>query len=101
MSKYEVIFIVDARSSDGEKAEVAKQVTDLTAKVGGQVLACDIWIDRQRMAFPLKKAWEGTYYKMDAEIPELEVARFRKELLINERILRFLIVAVQPEKAAA
>ena len=35
MSKYEMVFILDARLSDGEKTEISKQVTDLVAKVGG------------------------------------------------------------------
>jgi ribosomal protein S6 len=45
------------------------------------------------MAFAIKKAWEGTYYLLNVEMPGGEVARFRRELQINERVLRFLIVS--------
>ena len=92
MSKYEVVFILDSRLSDAEKAEVSKQVVDLANKCGAKSLNCSVWIDRQKMAFSIKKAWEGTYYLLHAELPRAEVARFRRELLINERVLRFLIV---------
>ena len=92
MSKYEVVYIVDARLSDGEKADIAKQVADLVTKIGGKVVNSTMWIDRQRIAFQLKKAWEGTYYLLNLEFNREDVARFRRDLLINERVLRFLIV---------
>lgn len=101
MSKYEIVFILDARLSDGEKTEISKMVTDLVAKVGGKVINCAVWFERQKMAFSLKKAWEGTYYLMNAELPAPAVAQFRKELLINERVLRFLIVRQAEVKVAA
>jgi ribosomal protein S6 len=93
MSKYEVIFILDSRLSDGEKTEVGKQVAELVNKLGGKVVDSKVWIDRQKMAFTIKKAWEGTYYLLNVEMPGGEVARFRHELQINERVLRFLIVS--------
>ena len=35
MNKYELIYMVDARLSEGEKGEVAKLVADMIAKAGG------------------------------------------------------------------
>lgn len=100
MSKYEVIFIVDARLSDAEKADIARQVTDLVAKVGGNVITSGVWLDRQKMAFYIKKVIEATYYLMNIEMKNEEMARFRRELQINERVLRFLIVKMEAEKPA-
>ena len=99
MSKYELVFILDARLSDGEKSEIAKQVADLVVKVGGNVVNSNVWIERQRMAFSIKKAWEGTYYLMNIELPRPETARFRREFQNNERVLRFLLIAVEEKKA--
>ncbi len=101
MSKYEVVYILDARLSDGEKTEVGKQVADLVTKLGGKVVDSKVWIERQKMAFAIKKAWEGVYYLLNAEMPEGEVARLRRELQINERILRFLIVNANETVQAA
>ena len=94
MGKYEIVFILDSRLSDAEKAETSRQVTDLASKCGAKSLTCNVWIDRQKMAFAIKKAWEGAYYLLNVEMPKAEVARFRRDLLINERVLRFLIVNV-------
>jgi len=98
MNKYEVIFIVDSRLPDAEKAEISKQVADLIVKLGGKVVSLILWIDRQRMAFQLGKANEGTYYLLNAEMKGDQAAQFRKEMLINERILRFLVIRPEEQK---
>ncbi|MBF0619078.1 MAG: 30S ribosomal protein S6 [Candidatus Omnitrophica bacterium] len=101
MSKYELIYILDARASDAEKAEISKQVTDTVAKIGGKVINNQVWIDKQRFSFPMNKVWEGTYYLMNIEINGPDLNRIRRELQINERLLRFLLVKATPVKAEA
>ena len=101
MNKYELIFIVDSRFSDAEKNEVSKQVTDLVVKMEGKIISAIVWIDRQRMAFPINKASEGTYYLFNIEMKGSEIARLRRELLINERVMRFLIIRPEEQKVKA
>ena len=98
MSKYEMIFILDSRLSDAEKSDASKQVVDLIVKMEGKVINSCVWIDRQRMAFAIDKANEGTYYLFNIEMKRSDVARFRRELQINERILRFLIISPEEQK---
>jgi small subunit ribosomal protein S6 len=98
MSKYELILIVDSRLSDADKSAVNKQVSDLIVKLEGVVANSSVWIDRQRMAFAINKANEGTYYLFNVELKGSEVARLRRELQINERILRFLIINPEEQK---
>ncbi len=98
MNKYEVIFIVDSRLPDAEKAEISKQVADLIVKFGGKVVNMTLWVDRQRMAFQLGKANEGTYYLLNAEMAGAESNKFRREMLMNERILRFLVIRPEEQK---
>ena len=99
MNKYELIYLVDARLPDAEKAETAKYMADLVAKMGGKVINAAVWFDKQRMSFPLKKAWEATYYLLNIEGKATEMAKLRRELQISERILRFLIIRVEAKKA--
>ena len=100
MNKYELIYIVDARLSDGEKGEIAKFVADLVTKVGGNVANAALWLERQRMSFPIKKIWEGAYYLLNIDGNTADMAKLRRELQINERVLRFLIIKVEAAKAA-
>lgn len=94
MNKYELIYMVDARLSDGEKGEVAKFVADMIAKTGGKIINSAVWFERQRMSFPINKAWEATYYLLNVEGKAAEMAKLRREFQISERILRFLIIRV-------
>lgn len=94
MNKYELIYMVDARLSDGEKGEVAKFVADQVAKAGGKIVNSAVWFERQRMSFPIGKAWEATYYLLNVEGKATEMAKLRREFQISERILRFLIIRV-------
>jgi small subunit ribosomal protein S6 len=95
MNKYEFIYMVDSRLSEGEKGEVAKLVADMVAKAGGKIVNSAVWFERQRMSFPIKKAWEATYYLLNVDGKPSEMAKLRRELQINERILRFLIIKVE------
>jgi ribosomal protein S6 len=51
------------------------------------------------MSFPLKKAWEATYYLLNIEGNTTEMGKLRRELEINERVLRFLIIKIEAPKA--
>ncbi len=99
MNKYELVYMVDARLSDADKGEIAKIVAEMIAKLGGKVLNAAVWFERQRMSFPLKKAWEATYYLLNIEGNTTEMGKLRRELEINERVLRFLIIKAETPKA--
>ncbi len=94
MNKYELIYMVDARLTDAEKGEIAKIVADLLAKTGASLVNTAVWFERQRMSFPIRKAWEATYYLLNIEGKASEMGKLRRELQLNERILRFLIIRV-------
>lgn len=107
MIKYEMVYILDARLTDGEKNEISKQISDGVVKYGGKVLDASLWMEKQRMTFPVRKVWDGAYYLAYLEMPGSGVASLRRDLHINERVLRFQILAVpaprkiKPSKAKA
>ncbi|MEI8011288.1 MAG: 30S ribosomal protein S6 [Candidatus Omnitrophota bacterium] len=99
MNKYELIYIVDARLTDAEKGDVAKLLADMIVKHGGKVVSSAVWFERQKMSFPIGKVIEGTYYLLNVDGKPLEMEKLRREMQISERILRFLIVKMNPSKA--
>lgn len=107
MIKYEMVYILDARLTDGEKNEISKQIADGVVKYGGKVLDVNVWMEKQRMTFPMRKVWDGAYYLAHLEMPGSGVASLRRDLHINERVLRFQILGipaprkVKPAKAKA
>lgn len=92
MNKYELVYIVDAHSSQSSKEEIAKQVADAAAKSEVKLINSQIWLEKHKMSFPINKIWEGTYYMLNLEAKSSAVNRMQSLLKLNEQILRFLTI---------
>ena len=98
MNKYELVYIVDAHAPQNIKDEIAKQVTDSLAKTEVTLVNSQMWLDRHKMSFPIRKIIEGTYYLLNLEAKSSNIAKLHNILRINEQILRFLTVKVDAQK---
>lgn len=101
MNKYELVYIVDAHLAPDAKEEVNKQVVDTVTKAEGKVINSAVWFERQRISFPIKKTQDGTYYMVNWEGKGSASTKVRQSLRLNERVLRFLIIAVKGQKSKA
>lgn len=99
MNKYELVYIVDAHLAAEAKEEIGKQVADAVTKADGKVINSNVWFERQRMSFPIKKVQDASYYLVNWEGRENASVKLRQSLKLNERILRFLIIAAKGQKA--
>lgn len=91
MNKYELALVVDVALAQEQKDSVIKEVSDAIVKSGGKMINHQIWIERHKLSFRLKKCWEATYYLLSLECPASAVLPLQKILRVNERVLRFLI----------
>lgn len=98
MNKYELVYIVDAHLAPEAKEEVNKQVVDTIAKAEGKVINSNVWFERQKISFPIKKVQDGTYYMVNWEGRGNASTKVRQSLRLNERVLRSLIIAVKSQK---
>ena len=101
MNKYEFVYIIDAHATPGVKDEITKQINDALAKAGVKCINSQVWLERQRMSFPMKKLWEGTYYLLNLEAPAANITKLHSLLRINEQILRFMTIKVEKEGVIA
>ena len=99
MNKYELVYIVDAHLAPEAKDEISKQVADTITKAEGKVINSNVWFERQRISFPIRKIQDGSYYLVNWEGKGNAATKIRQSLRLNERILRFLIIAVNSQKA--
>lgn len=99
MNTYELVYIVDAHASQGTKDEIAKQVADAITKSEIKLVSSQMWLDRHKMSFPIKKLVEGTYYLLNLEAQSPAITKLQGLLRINEQILRFLTVKVYTKSA--
>lgn len=91
MNKYEIMFIVKADlSEDEEKATVKsfeKVLTDMGAKI---VNSKDL--GQKKLAYEIKKQVRGYYHLLNVECDSKAVKEFDIKALIDEKIIRHLII---------
>ena len=100
IGKYELVVILDVQLPQEEKDALIKSVTDVITKEGGKTINSKVWLDKQRFTFPIKKKKEGTYYLINFEAETTSILRMNATLRLNERLLRFAIMAAQAQEVA-
>ena len=95
MDKYELVVILDAALSQQEKTDIIKDVNKAVESCEGRVINSQVWIEKQKMFFSMKKRPEGTYYLINFEGGTSKLTELRRALKLNEQILRSLIVKVK------
>jgi len=93
--KYELVIIVDAKLPNEEKEDIRKEAVEVINKAGGKVINSQIWLEKQKLTFLIKKKSEGTYYTINFEAPGTTGDKVRSNLKLNEKILRFTIAKVE------
>ncbi len=95
MDKYELVMVVDAAVPQEEKESIVKEAGEAIGKCDGQVINSQVWLDKHKFAFLIKKRMEGTYYTVNFEGQRSGFSKLRGMLKMNERILRSLIVKAE------
>lgn len=98
--KYELVVIVDAKLSGDAKEAVRKNVTDLINKHGGKVINSQVWLEKHRFTFEIKKCHEGSYYIINFEGDGSIVEKMKPTMRLNEKILRFVFIKVESKNNA-
>lgn len=95
MDKYELVVVVDAAISQEEKETTLKEAGEAIGKCDGQVINSQVWLEKQKMAFHMKKCSEGTFYTINFESPRSAFSKLSEILRLNEKILRSLIIRAE------
>ncbi len=93
--KYELVVIIDAKLGNEAKEAVTKEALDIVNQAGGKVINSRVWLEKQKLTFPIKKCHEGTYYLIQFEGDGKQVQAVRAALRVRERILRCLVVKIK------
>ena len=95
MDKYELIVILDAADSAEKKETAMRHVGEALNKLGGRIVNSQIWLEKQKFTFPIKKRTEGTYYLVNFEAERNRLKDIRDALKLNEALLRTLILRAE------
>jgi small subunit ribosomal protein S6 len=90
INNYEGIFIIKPELKEEDVKNVFKTVGETVSKNGGSIKKEESWGKRQ-LAYPVKKAKEGFYYKLDFSAPSEAIAKLEAAYKLNADILRTMI----------
>lgn len=92
---YELMLILEPNAYAKDPAGSAEAVKALVEKCEGTVLASRLW-NEQRLAYPIEGHRKGVYWLMYVEVEGPQVAKINRECVINEAILRHLMIKIDP-----
>ncbi|MBQ6921536.1 MAG: 30S ribosomal protein S6 [Clostridia bacterium] len=93
MTKYEMLYILDASLSDEAKEALIKKFEDLVTANGGTVEKTDRWGVR-KLQYPINYKTEGYYVLMTFEAQKTLVVEMKRVVGITDGIIRRLITKI-------
>lgn len=93
MTKYEMLYILDASLSDEVKESLIKKFEDLVTANGGTVEKTDRWGVR-KLQYPINYKNEGYYVLMTFEAAKTLVVEIKRVVGITDGVIRRLITKV-------
>ncbi len=99
MNKYELTYIIDTAVEETARAALVEKFTQLIKDNGGEVSKVDeaIW-GKRRLAYPINYKTEGYYVLTSFEAESNVPVEIEHNLMINESVLRYMIVKLEDRK---
>ena len=97
---YETTFIVNAGLDDPQIDSVVDKVKEVITKNGGEIMELVKW-GRKRFAYPIKKKNNGFYVLCEFASPGSLVAKLERSFLLDENVIRFLIIGLDKKALQA
>ncbi len=93
MTKYEMLYILDASLSDEAKDGIIKKIEDLVSSNGGVVEKTDRW-GVKKLQYPINYKSEGYYVLTTFEAEKTLVVEIKRIIGITDGIIRRLITKI-------
>ena len=90
MENYEGVFIIKPEIKEEDVKNVFKVIADSVTKHGGTIKKEEPW-GRRQLVYPVKKAKEGYYYKLDFSGEGSSITKLEEIYKLNPDILRAMI----------
>lgn len=93
MTKYEMLYILDADLSDEAKDALVKKFEDLVTNNGGVIEKTDRW-GMKKLQYPINYKSEGYYVLMTFEAQKTLVEEIKRVIGITDGVIRRLITKI-------
>lgn len=99
MRAYEVMVILDPDLEERTVQPSLEAFLNVIRADGGNVDDVDIW-GRRRLAFAIKKRWDGIYVVLRVTARPEALAELDRQLNLNEAVLRTKVLLLEPTEVA-
>ena len=99
IKQYETVFIATPVLSDVQMKDAVAKYTDLIKANGGEVVYEEDWGLKQ-LAYPIQHKTSGFYYLIEFKADPQFVATLETQYHRDERIIRYLTVALDKDAVA-
>jgi small subunit ribosomal protein S6 len=96
--RYETVFILTPVLSDDQAKEAAKKFEKILTDLGAKINHRENW-GLKKLAYPIQKKTTGFYHLIDYSGKGTEIAELELQFKRDERILRFLTIALEKHGA--
>jgi small subunit ribosomal protein S6 len=96
MDRYEIMFIVKNTIEDEAVKAVADSLQGIITTDKGKIIEFKE-MGKRKLAYPINKELTGTYFVMTVEAKHSTIKEFDRKVLINENVLRHLIIKKEGE----
>lgn len=93
---YELTYIVNSVLSEEQIKDLVERVTVYIKEGGSDILDVDVWGSR-RLGYPIQKKRNGFYVNMYFRAPGAFIGRLERALEIDDNILRYLTLKLDPK----
>lgn len=93
MSKYEVMYIINAGVEEEKRSALIEQLNGIITNEGGKVLKVDEWGMRD-FAYEIDDMTKGYYVVVTFEAGNEAVSEFDRLMRINANVVRFMTVNI-------
>ena len=96
--RYETVFILTPVLSEDQAKEAAKKFEKILTDLGAKINHRENW-GLKKLAYPIQKKTTGFYHLVDFSGKGTEIAELELQFKRDERILRFLTIALEKHGA--
>lgn len=93
---YETTYIINAALEDADTEAIVKRVSDYIVDHGGQIVEVNKW-GRRRLAYPIKKKYNGYYVYCCFESPSNTIPLLERFFVLEDNVLRHLTMQLDPK----
>lgn len=99
MRDYELVFVVSPEVGEKETSDTVDRISKFITDQGGSVTNHEQW-GMLRLAYPIKKFYEGNYFFTEFTIGPHEALELETTVSSSQEILRHLLVKKDKKQAS-